>query len=358
MKTTSIIKLFFFIISYSLIISCTSNSEKDEITEFLDRPTIKSVEIESNTIVITWDRVKNANGYEIYHSEDGKDYNLKETECKYNRYTDTLPSVGENYYKVRAISNKAKSEFSLPSSPIIYNNKIILKNDVETINVMGVSFKMIKVKSGSFNMGTDEDPHEDLKYNASPMHTVTLSEYYIGETEVTQELYQAIIGRNPSYFQGNQRPVETVSWNDCQNFITKLNEQTGLIFRLPTEAEWEYAAYGGHKIQEDEYWKKGYKLGMAWTYYNSNGRTHDVATRAPNDLACYDFTGNVDEWCQDWYSPYSSNPQTNPKGPSTGDSRIYRGGNYQAYGKWQEIYRRHKTNPKSSDETRGFRLAL
>ena len=356
MKAKAIKYILVFIVSYSTVLSCTSDNSDENDYEYLDRPTIESVEIEDNTIVLTWSKVKGANGYEIFHSDDGVNYKLVEAEYIDNRYIDTNPVEGTNYYKVRATSNKIKSEFSNPSSPVVFKKQIIFKNDIEKIEVCGVSFNMIKVKGGSFNMGIDDDPYEGFEKNASPMHKVILSDYYIGETEVTQELYQAIIGRNPSYFHGNQKPVETVTWYDCQKFITILNEQTGLKFRLPTEAEWEYAASGGHKkpAGDSEYDIKA----IAWSSYNSGKTTHNVATRAPNALACYDFIGNVYEWCQDWDAPYTSETQTNPKGPSTGEMRIYRGGSYICIGKWLKIYRRRCSSPYHADNDLGFRLAL
>lgn len=204
---------------------------------------------------------------------------------------------------------------------------------------------MVSVAGGTFTMGATSEQGSDAWGSEKPTHKVTLSDYMIGKTEVTQELWQAVMGSNPSYFSGNNLPVEQVSRNDCQEFIKKLNSLTGLQFRLPTEAEWEYAARGGNK-------SKGYKYSgsndigsVAWYCKNSgnsifngdpwefdkmesnNCRTHAVATKAPNELGLYDMSGNVSEWCSDWYGSYNSGSQTNPKGPSSGSERVYRGGN-------------------------------
>ena len=199
----------------------------------------------------------------------------------------------------------------------------------ETITVNGVSFTMVAVEGGAFQMGATSEQGSDAGNNEYPVHSVTLSDYYIGETEVTQELWEAVMGSNPSQFSGYpQRPVEWVSWIDCQEFIKKLNELTGKNFRLPTEAEWEYAARGGNK-------SKGYKYSgsntigdVAWYDGNSEDKTHDVKTKQANELSIYDMSGNVWEWCQDWYGIYYSSPQTNPTGPSSGYSRVYRGGSW------------------------------
>ncbi len=227
--------------------------------------------------------------------------------------------------------------------------------NVETITVNGVSFKMIRVEGGTFWMGSDE---EDAYDNEKPVHQVTLDTFSIGETEVTQELWQAVMGSNPSEFKGSKHPVEMVSWEDCQNFIRELNSLTGRNFRLPTEAEWEYAARGGKK-------SKGYEFSgcddideVAWYYDNSGGQTHDVATKRANELGLYDMSGNVYEWCQDWKGDYSSGSKTNPKGPSSGSNRVYRGGCwYDDAGGCRVSYRSYDT-PSLRDFDFGLRLAF
>lgn len=209
--------------------------------------------------------------------------------------------------------------------------------EVQTYTVNGVSFKMVAVEGGTFTMGATAGDAEAFE-NERPAHQVTLNSYSIGQTEVTQELWQAVMGSNPSYFQAStnanfgddlQRPVEMVSWNDCQKFITKLNELTGKTFRLPTEAEWEYAARGGNRSQGYKYAGSNDIEEVAWYASNSSTPiqiTHPVATKDPNELGLYDMSGNVWEWCQDWYGSYSSDAQTNPTGPDSGSSRVYRGG--------------------------------
>lgn len=200
-------------------------------------------------------------------------------------------------------------------------------------NVDGVSFNMILVEHGSFMMGAteeQEDPYDDEK----PVHKVILTkDYYIGETQVTQALWTAIMGNNPSCFEGDDRPVEYVSWNDCQRFVGALNrklrtELAGKKFRLPTEAEWEFAARGGNKSDGYQYAGSDDLCEVAWCCENSGNETHPVAELKPNELGIYDMSGNVEEWCQDWYGAYSHNTQTNPVGPNDGAARVGRGGSW------------------------------
>lgn len=226
--------------------------------------------------------------------------------------------------------------------------------NVETITVNGVSFKMIRVEGGTFWMGSVE---EDA-YDNENVHQVTLDTFSIGETEVTQELWQAVMGSNPSELKGLHYPVECVSWDDCQDFIRELNSLIGRSFRLPTEAEWEYAARGGKK-------SKGYEFSgcddideVAWYEGNSGGHTHNVATKRANELGIYDMSGNVWEWCQDRYGPYSSGSQTNPTGAASGSDRVIRGGNYRLSDGWCLVWRRHGESPSSRRRLFGLRLVF
>ncbi len=194
--------------------------------------------------------------------------------------------------------------------------------------VNGVSFNMIKVEGGTFTMGATsemENPWDEEK----PAHKVTITnDYYIGETQVTQALWKAVMESNTSRFEGNNLPVERVSWNDCQNFIEKLNTLTGEHFRLPTEAEWEFAARGGNKSKHYQYSGSNNLDDVAWYFGNSGSKTHLVATKQANELGIYDMSGNVWEWCQDWFGDYKSSAQTNPTGPSSGSFRVFRGGRW------------------------------
>ena len=235
----------------------------------------------------------------------------------------------------------------------------------QTFNVNGVSFTMIAVEGGTFKMGAQSTDSSGDNYDSdaysyeSPVHNVTLSSYYIGETEVTQELWEAVMGSNPSYYSGYpQRPVEYVSWNDCQEFITKLNNLTGKNFRLPTEAEWEYAARGGNKSKGYKYSGSNTIDNVAWYTDNSSSQTHDVKTKQANELGIYDMSGNVYEWCQDWYGSYGSGSQTNPKGPASGSNRVNRGGSWCYYAKGCRVSFRSYDNPADRYYYLGLRLSL
>ncbi len=239
--------------------------------------------------------------------------------------------------------------------------------EVTEYTVNDVTFKMISVDGGTFTMGATAEQGSDAYDWEYPTHQVTLSGFSIGQTEVTQELWRAVMGSNPSYFSGNlQRPVECVSWNDCQQFIAKLNEMTGKQFRLPTEAEWEYAARGGNLSQGYKYSGSNNIDDVAWyrdNAYNVGSSspdygTHTVATKQPNELGIYDMSGNVGEWCQDWYGSYNSSPQTNPKGPDNGSCLVRRGGSWLSITRECRLSCRDSSLPGYRYSYLGLRLAL
>ena len=197
-----------------------------------------------------------------------------------------------------------------------------------TLTVNGIKYNMVWVEGGTFRMGATSEQGSDAESDEKPAHSVTLSGFYIGKTEVTQALWKAVMGSNPSEFKGDNRPVESVSWDDCQAFIRKLNALTGQNFRLPTEAEWEFACRGGNNSRGYKYSGSNYIDNVAWYRDNSGSKTHPVGTKAPNELGIYDMSGNVVEWCNDWYGGYTSGRQTNPKGPYVGSDRVNRGGGW------------------------------
>ena len=234
-----------------------------------------------------------------------------------------------------------------------------------SFTVGGVTFKMIAVEGGTFTMGATSEQGSDALDREKPTHSVTLSSYSIGETEVTQALWQAVMGSNPSNFSGSNKPVEHVSWDDCQDFIRRLNALTGENFRLPTEAEWEYAARGGNKSRGYKYAGSNTIDNVAWYWDNipsqSSGSagygTQVVATKSPNELGLYDMSGNVDEWCQDWYGDYSSSSQTNPTGPSSRSARVIRGGSWDYNARFCRVSFRYYSDP-TRRLSMGLRLAL
>lgn len=242
---------------------------------------------------------------------------------------------------------------------VVYN---ILLGDTPSMvfnqyTVNGVTFRMIDVVGGTFMMG---GPGIDNNPMTLPIHQVTLSSYSIGETEVTQELWQAVMGSNPSHFSGTNLPVESVSWNDCQTFITKLNQMTGKQFRLPTEAQWEFAARGGIKSNGYVYSGSDTCWDVGWSSINSNNMSHPVGTKKPNELGIYDMSGNVLEWCQDWYDNYTAYAQTDPTGSTDGPYpyRVMRGGGWWWNYYYCTVIDRFQFLPGNSNNYSGFRLAM
>lgn len=222
------------------------------------------------------------------------------------------------------------------------------------INVNGVEFKMIPVEGGTFDMkGT-----VGSGFSKEIVQRTTLSDYFIGETQVTQALWQAVMGSNPSRYKGDGLPVEILSWNDCQEFIMKLNAFTGKNFRLPTEAEWEFAARGGNKSRGYKYSGSDRLDDVAWYEGNSGNETHPVKTKAPNELGIYDMSGNVFEWCQDWYGSFNKEIQTDPIGPDCGSRRVARGGSWNYDAKYCQVSCRDGFHPAYVDSFIGLRLAL
>ena len=185
---------------------------------------------------------------------------------------------------------------------------------------------MVYVSGGTFTMGATSEQGSDAWDNEKPTHIVTLSSFYLCKYEVTQALWRAVMGNNPSNLKGDNLPVEQVSWNDCLTFISRLNNLTGKKFRLPTEAEWEYAARGGNRSRGYKYSGSNNPSDVAWYEDNSGSKTHPVGSKSSNELGLYDMSGNVYEWCSDWDGTYSSSSQTNPTGPSNGALRARRGG--------------------------------
>ena len=211
---------------------------------------------------------------------------------------------------------------------------------------------MVYVSGGTFIMGGDDSSDQ------MPTHSVTLSSYYICKYEVTQALWRAVMGSNPSNFKGNNLPVENVSWYDCQTFIKRLNSYTGRNFRLPTEAEWEFAARGGNYSRHYKYSGSNHIDDVAWYIDNSNKRPHPVGTKQANELGLYDMSGNVGEWCSDWDGSYSSYSQTNPTGPNSGSSRVNRGGFWRYNARYCRTPERSSNAPDYCVNFIGLRLVL
>jgi formylglycine-generating enzyme required for sulfatase activity len=198
--------------------------------------------------------------------------------------------------------------------------------------------------------------------NEKPVHSVTVSDFYIGKYEVTQKQWKAIMGAstslsNPSKFKGNNLPVESVSWNDVQKFIKKLNQKTGKLYRLPTEAEWEYAVRGDSTGSTTKYASSNNVDVVAWYSGNSGSKTHTVGTKQANELGIYDMNGNVWEWCSDWFGSYRSRGQSNPLGATSGSYRVYRGGSWYNLASNCRGETRYRSSPGYRHDILGFRLA-
>jgi formylglycine-generating enzyme required for sulfatase activity len=217
--------------------------------------------------------------------------------------------------------------------------------------------EMVFVEGGTFTMGNTPEQPTDYYGDDKPAHSVTVSSFSIGKCEITLAEWKAIMGNNPSKFQGDDLPVERVTWEEAQEFISRLNKATGKKYRLPTEAEWEYAARGGKKSRYYKYSGSNNIDEVAWYIGNSGNRTHPVGTKKANELGIYDMTGNVWEWCNDWFEYYGSSAQTNPIGSSSGPHRVLRGGSWISKATSCHVSFRSYISPDARDSYRGFRIA-
>ena len=276
---------------------------------------LKGVQFEGNII----GNVENKTGeYWVYMPQGNSMFKVKHYD--YAPVMVNFADFGVNKLE----SNRTYQMTVITIPPTTSNNTI---NNTISIPVKdGIIIDMVRVEAGTFTMGATsemENPWDD----EFPTHQVTLTnDYYIGKYEVTQALWQAVMGNNPSHFKGDNLPVESISWDSCQKFISNLNKITGKKFRLPTEAEWEYAARCGNKTNDYQYSGSNNISDVGWYKDNSGSKTHRVGLKQANELGIYDMTGNVWEWCQDWHGDYSSSSQTNPTGVTTGSHRVCRGG--------------------------------
>ncbi|MDR0795638.1 MAG: formylglycine-generating enzyme family protein [Tannerella sp.] len=237
----------------------------------------------------------------------------------------------------------------------IQSPSIPFANFTETANLLNI--KMIAVQGGTFTMGCTPEQGDDCGYAEKPAHQVTVGNFLIGSHEVTQKQWQTVMGNNPSFFKGDNLPVEQVSWNEVQEFITKLNRMTGKQYRLPTEAEWEFAARGGAGSRGYKYSAGNTASNIAWSSENSRGTTHPVGTKTANELGLYDMSGNVAEWCNDRYGAYGNTAQTRPQDPSTGYNRVIRGGSWGDLSKNLRVSFRFHFSSEYRNGILGFRLA-
>lgn len=223
-----------------------------------------------------------------------------------------------------------------------------------------VAITMVDVQGGTFTMGATAEQGKDttLADDERPTHQVTVADFQIGKYEVTQKQWKDVMGKNPSYYSGKNNPVERVTYEEIQEFITKLNAKKGTNYRLPTEAEWEYAARGGNQAQATKYAGSNDVDEVAWYNANSNDRTHTVGKKKANELGIYDMTGNVWEFCSDYYGNYSGAAQVNPTGPATGNDHVIRGGDFSGDKEGCRLTNRSKHPERMTGDAKvGFRLA-
>ncbi len=302
----------------------------------------------------------------FYHSGHGVSKDL--TQAKY--WLEKAAAQGNEMAKNK-LKELSGSDNAATPAPATGTNK--------TFTVKGVSFTMVYVQGGTFTMGATKEQGSDAQDYEKPAHSVTLSSYYIGETEVTQALWQAVMGTDVRQQrdkvneewgirgEGSNYPMYYISWNECQEFVRRLNSMTGQQFHLPTEAQWEYAARGGSRSRGYKYSGSNAIDNVAWYEENSNKKgqsspdygTHPVKTKSPNELGIYDMSGNVLEWCSDyWKGSYSSGSQTNPIGPSSGSYRVFRGGSWSNNARLCRSSNRGSSIPSYRNFNLGLRLSL
>ena len=252
--------------------------------------------------------------------------------------------------------------FLIGINPIFAKQNKIIPDSLQLLRfeVNGVPFSMQRVEGGVFMMGGTREQHRELISTDLPTHMVALDAYYIAHTEVTQALWQAVMPEweimddwhNPNH------PVSDLNWYDCLVFIHRLDSITGMPFRLPTEAEWEFAARGGNKSQGTRFAGGNMVDSVSWGLINGGFRKHTVGLKRPNELGLFDMTGNVSEWCSDWYAPYQLGTEPNPKGPLKGTEKIVRGGSFDNCQANSHISYRHYQKPEESTQYCGLRLAM
>lgn len=225
-----------------------------------------------------------------------------------------------------------------------------------------LSESMVKIEGGKFTMGATEEQNGMEERNEQPTHKVKVGTFYLSRYEVTQALWIAVMKTNPSFFKDVNRPVECVSWDDCQKFIQRLNQLTGKQYRFPTEAEWEYAARGGSKGQKTVFAGDDDPMKVAWFDENSEDSTHVVGLKSPNSLGLYDLSGNVWEWCANEYDLYTKNdvndtPTDAMSGSGLRSARVIRGGGWNRPFDVCRVSKRDNFGPDMSNFSIGLRLA-
>lgn len=309
------------------------------------------------------------NGFIAYKSNQTLDTKYLKALCNDDWISDFDYSTPERIlFKVKQNDDFSSRETSIkinyPGLDDIKEIKVLqdaatVHDNIITVKVKDVKFDMIFVKGGTFQMGaTPEQKPGPPEQNEYPVHEVKLDNYYIGKYEVTQELWEAVMGENPSQHKdGKEYPVENINWYDAENFVKKLNEISDYTFVMPTEAQWEYAARGGNKSKGYLYCGSNDINRVGWYVDNSSG-PHKVGELEPNELGLYDMTGNVGEWCRDWIALYTDEKQDNPQGPESGELKVWRGGSFFNFLQYVRPSWRGYCFPDRANDFFGFRLAM
>lgn len=313
---------------------------------------LSAIAVSSSQINLSWTDVTDETGYKIERKAGagGTYAQIGTAGGNSTSFTDTDVAPSTRYfYRIYATNNIGDSDPSIEANA----DTFAVAGSTITDSITGMV--LVKVTGGTFTMG---DIFGDGYSDQKPTHQVTVGDFYIGKYEVTQEEWQTVMGSNPSFFSacGANCPVEQISWNDIQNFISNLNQRGGKNYRLPTEAEWEYAARSGGKSEK---YSGGSDVDVfAWYGNNSGYTTHPVGNKQPNGLGLFDMSGNVWEWVNDWYGSYNSDTQVNPAGPATGTYRVFRGGSW--YNDPMGERNSNRNSGFSSDWSGviGFRLAI
>ena len=267
-----------------------------------------------------------------------------------DRYDDEKhPRIDEAERRVNELENTENEKYP-KITPSQYKETITEKPTIIIPKKFDFEPEIVFVKGGTFKMGSNQYDSE------KPIHDVTLSDFSIGKYPVTQAQWQAVMRNNPSHFKGDDLPVENVSWDECQVFVTRLYGKIGKIYRLPTEAECEFAARGGNESKGYQYSGSNNIDEVAWYGKNSENMTHPIGTKKANELGIHDMSGNVWEWCSDWYCAYDTAAVANPTGADTGTYRVYRGGSWADDAVGCRIANRNSLSPAHSHRRLGFRL--
>ena len=317
-------------------------------------PLTKSISITEGTSAMISETLVNGREVAINSTPSGVNLFIDGNAVGKTPYKGNL-TFGSHVLKIENEGKIAERNVEIPQSGGETNFTLAFGPASFTETVKGVSFEMIGIKGGTFQMGSNDGDRDE-----KPVHQVTVSDFLMSKTEVTQALWQAVMGNNPSNFKGNNLPVEQVSWGDCQEFIKKLNQLSGKNYRLPTESEWEYAAGGGERNRT--IWagtnNESNLSEYAWYISNSTSKTQEVGTKEPNSLGLYDMSGNVWEWCSDWFGNYSITTQTNPTGTSSGSHRVIRGGGWGSKVSYCRSADRNYFYPDTRYNYLGFRLVV